>query len=91
MGRLLLTRGSRAATLRKDKALLGVAPVSRILPPKEDQEMVTTSLRMPRALIAELEAVAEESGYTRSDVIVHFVRWALDEYKREKAERKSRK
>jgi hypothetical protein len=88
---MVLTCGRVAATVRKDEALLGMVSVSRILPPKEDQEMVTTSLRMPRALIAELEAVAKESGYTRSDVIVHFCRWALEEYKRERVERKRSK
>jgi predicted DNA-binding protein len=66
--------------------------VSRILPPKEFGEAVTTSLRMPKGMMARLDAVAQESGYTRTEVILHFLKWALEEYEVEKAsERKAKK
>lgn len=59
---------------------------SRILPPKDAEgEIIPTSLRFPRGLLAKLDVVARESGYSRTEVITHFVRWALQEYEMEKA------
>jgi predicted DNA-binding protein len=59
--------------------------VSKILPPKQDEgELVTTSLRMPRVMIERLDSIAKESGYSRTEVMLHFVRWAIQEYEAEK-------
>lgn len=66
--------------------------VSRILPPKEDVEVpVTTSFRIPPSVLKDLDEVSEESGYTRTDVMIHFLRWALQEYRAEQSGKKSRK
>lgn len=65
--------------------------VSRILPPKEDTKvMVTTSLRVPPAMLKRLDEIAEESGYTRSEVMLHFWRWAIQEYEAEQASRRKK-
>ncbi len=64
---------------------------SRILPPKEEGDTVTTSLRMPRAMIARLDEIADESGYSRTEVILHFCRWAIQEWEAERATKKGRK
>lgn len=58
-----------------------VSEVSRILPPKEDEgEPLSTSLRIPKAILGRIDAVAKASNYTRTEVILHFLRWALEEY-----------
>ncbi len=65
----------------------GVA-VSRILPPKVDHEApVTTSLRVPPPMLKELDEIAKESGYTRTEVMLHFWTWAIQEYRREQREK----
>lgn len=59
---------------------------SRILPPRGPEgEVIPVSLRLARGLIAELDVVAKESGYNRTEVITHFLRWALQEYSVEKS------
>lgn len=63
--------------------------VSRILPPKDPEgELVATSLRIPEALVKRLDVVAKESSYSRTEVILHFLRWALQEYEAEKRPKK---
>lgn len=70
---------------------MGVA-VSRILPPKEDASvMVTTSLRVPPEMLRELDEIAQSSGYTRSEVMLHFWRWAIQEYRTEQKGKASKK
>lgn len=44
------------------------------------------SLRFPAKLLARLDAVAKVTGHPRTDVILHLVRWGLDEYERQRAE-----
>lgn len=44
------------------------------------------SLRFPQKLLARLDAVAKVTGHPRTDVILHLVRWGLDEYERQRAE-----
>lgn len=43
----------------------------------------TYSLRMPKALVDRLDAAAESTGNTRTDVIVRLLGWALDERERQ--------
>lgn len=59
---------------------------SRILPPRGPEgKIVPIGLRLPRGLIEELDGVAKESGYNRTEVVSHFLRWALQEYRHERA------
>lgn len=64
--------------------------LSRILPPPEG-EAVGTSIRVPKAMLKRIDDVAEESGHSRTDVILHFLRWALQEYELERAEKRTKK
>lgn len=68
----------------------GVA-VSRILPKKDAEVPVTTSLRVPPSMLRELDEIAAESGYTRSEVMLHFWRWAIQEYRAEQKSKAARK
>lgn len=47
------------------------------------------SLRVPERLIERIDAVAKATGNPRTDTIMHLLRWALDEYDRQRAEEKS--
>jgi metal-responsive CopG/Arc/MetJ family transcriptional regulator len=49
------------------------------------------SLRFPAKLLARLDAVAKATKHPRTDVILHLVRWGLDEYERQRAEEESTK
>lgn len=59
----------------------GGGGVRKILPPKvAESESVQFSLRMPKKLVAAVDKIAADTGYNRTEVVTHFVRWALDEY-----------
>jgi metal-responsive CopG/Arc/MetJ family transcriptional regulator len=63
--------------------------VSRILPPKDiEGEPVTTSLRLPKGIVHKLDVIAQETNYSRTEVITHFMRWAIQEYEAEKTRSK---
>jgi len=63
--------------------------VSRILPPKErGEELVTTSFRCPESILKKVDRIAADSGYSRNEVLVHFVNWATREYEEEKKSKK---
>ncbi len=66
--------------------------MSRILPPKEDSEpAVTTSLRVPPSMLRELDSIAKESGYSRTEVMLHFWTWAIQEYRLEQKTKQSKR
>ena len=46
------------------------------------------SIRFSERLIAQLDRVADDTGNNRSEVVVHLVRWGLEEYERQRAEEK---
>lgn len=61
--------------------LMGSFPV---LPPKQrDQPLVSTSVRLPKDLIDALDEIAGATDYSRNDVVLHFLRWAVDAYKKQ--------
>lgn len=76
-----------------------VCRVSPILPPKEDEELVPRTAYLPARMWERLSEIADETkaagpkkGYSRNEVIIHFLNWALVEYEREKTmERKPKK
>lgn len=49
------------------------------------------SVKFPEKLIERLDEVAKATGNTRSSVILHLVRWGLDEYERQRAEEATQK
>lgn len=59
-------------------------PMSRVLPTKGlTPEVVTTSLRITKTLLKKLETLSAETGYSRSDVMVQLMEWALREHEAE--------
>lgn len=43
--------------------------------------MVSTSLRMPKELWDELNLLASQHGYGRTELMIHFLRWAMREFR----------
>jgi predicted DNA-binding protein len=64
--------------------------MAKILP-KYEGPTVSTSIRMPEGLKAELLQVSKATGHPVSDVTIFFLRWAVEEWKAEEAEKKSRR
>jgi len=57
-----------------------------LLPPKMFRgDLKATSIRLPADLLAELDSIAEESGYTRSEVVHRFLEWGAIEFRKLKA------
>jgi hypothetical protein len=52
-----------------------------------DDEKIGTSFRIPRGLKRELDEIADERGIDLSEVAVEFLKWALDEWRRENPKR----
>lgn len=48
------------------------------------------SLRVPKKLTERIDAVAKATGNPRTETLLHLVRWALDEYDRQRAEEAER-
>lgn len=66
------------------------ADTSRIIRPRADEgEPLSTSLRIPKKILERLDAVAKASNWTRTEVILEFLRWALEEHEEE--EKKGKK
>lgn len=61
--------------------------MSTILPPKAVGPEKSTTIRAPEALIDELDSIAEATGYSRTEVIVHFLKAGLELYKAEKKQK----
>ena len=60
--------------------------LSRIIPPKDEgQGRVGVSVKMPKELLEGIDEVAEATSYSRSEIIIHFSRWALQEWRLEQA------
>lgn len=58
---------------------------SKILPPDEGP-FKPISWRIPAKLLARVDAIGKMTRLSRQDVLVHFVRWAVEEYEREQAQ-----
>jgi predicted DNA-binding protein len=54
--------------------------------PESEGPTMPLSLRFPRRILDRLDAVAKVTGHPRTDVILHLVRWGLDEYERQRNE-----
>lgn len=63
-----------------------------ILEPKERGDLEGLTVRLPKPMWAELQEVADTEHYSRNEVIIRFLRYAIDAHRKEKAEMaKSRK
>jgi hypothetical protein len=66
------------------------AVLTLILPPKHRRgDTGSVTLRVPRPMLRELEAEASHSGYTRTEVVLHLLRYGLDALAKERAEQRS--
>lgn len=66
------------------------ALVSPVVPPSEGPSRVL-SLRVPQRVLERVDAVAEDTGHDRTATVLHLLRWALDEYDRQRATEKTQK
>lgn len=48
--------------------------------PKFEGPTVSTSIRMPAGMRDEIKKVSEKTGHPTSEVIIYFLRWALQEW-----------
>lgn len=65
------------------RALPRGARLSKVIPDKDplDLEPKTTTIRIGRKLLAQIDSVAEEENISRNDVLIYFLKWALREYR----------
>ncbi len=61
---------------------------SKIIPPKPDEPLMPTSVRIPKSLLARLDEIAEETGYSRQEVLLYLIRWGVGEYDQERGAKK---
>lgn len=71
--------------------------MSPILPPKQQPELKGSSVYLPDAMWERLSEIADLSkteagpkvkGYSRNEVIIHFLQWAIEEWERERRAKK---
>lgn len=67
--------------------------VTRVLPSKEEEEdnVVTITFRWKRSLIAELDSVAKDVGYSRNEAGARIVKWGIAQHKAELEAEKRKK
>ena len=56
-----------------------------VLPPKEPKtkDTINSGVLFPKWLHERISQIAHERGYSRNEVIIHFLKWALQEHERE--------
>ena len=72
---------------------------SSILPPKREPKTRGSTVHLPDDVWERLDEIAEETraddpngaGYSRNEVIAHFIRWAMREYETERRAKKKAK
>lgn len=75
------------ARTKKIELLEVLDRVSPILPPKGPAgPFVPTTVRLPKPLLDLIEQIAEEEGYSRNEVVMHFLQFAVAAFQREKAQ-----
>lgn len=60
-----------------------------VLTPKED--LVGRTVRLPQSLWDQLDRIADEANYSRNEVHVKFIEWAVKQYEEEKAAEKKKR
>jgi predicted DNA-binding protein len=68
-------RKKRAAS---EKA--GDKRVSRVLKPKPKPDFFTTTIRLPKDLVARIDKAAKANRYSRTEAIYELLKWAIDEH-----------
>lgn len=63
---------------------------SKPIVPAGEGPGVPLSVRYPKALLARVDACADATGNSRTDTIMHLLRWALDDYESKKNEKPKR-
>lgn len=64
--------------------------VEPVVPPGEGPNL-PLSMRVPEQIMKDVEKIAKETGNSRTDAILHLLRWAIAKYKAERvAEKKAR-
>lgn len=59
--------------------------VSRIFPPKENQEdTVTTTIRVPKSLAAAVDKIVDDERRSKTEVLLHLIRYGVQEWEAEK-------
>ena len=58
-----------------------------VLPPRDprDADVRSSGIMLPNCLWEELADIARLEGYSRNEVIAHFIRWSLAQYRAEKS------
>jgi hypothetical protein len=75
------------ARTKKFELLEVLGRVSPILPPRGPAGPFTqATIRLPKPLLELIERIAEEEGYSRNEVVQHFLQYAITEFQRERAE-----
>lgn len=60
------------------------APAMGLIPPKpKPEETATSTVRLAKAMIAKLDEIAAALGYSRNEVIVLFLQWAITEHEKD--------
>lgn len=54
-----------------------------------EREDKPRSTRWPKAIMKRVEAVAKETGHDYTTALFHLIKWALDEYERQRAAERS--
>lgn len=57
--------------------------LSTLFPPKRKGKLLNTTMRLPESLLKELDAIAEEAGYTRTEVFIRSLEFAVAEHRRQ--------
>lgn len=52
--------------------------------PESEGEAKTVTFRMPEALLRRVDAAAAATGHSRTVVLVHLTRWALDQFENDR-------
>lgn len=58
-----------------------------VIPPKPKppaEKIAQTPLRLPQPMLEEVDGIASAEGYSRNETLVFLVKWAIEEYRREK-------
>lgn len=59
--------------------------VKPVVPEGEGGSTVQIGIRTPEKLLASIDEIAKETGNDRTSTVLHLVRWAIDEYRKQRA------
>lgn len=66
-------------------------PAQKPIIPIGEGNGIGLSMRYPQNLVARLDSIAKATGNTRTSVIMHLLRWALEQYESNPANRLARR